>query len=293
MILIGLLAITGPVQAQNFSFTPKRSSVLSENFTYTPIVPGVTGERATEVEPIEPPPRDTGDPATENDPMNVQKVRVVFRSINVVNNHEDDWDGVGDGEFDLVAYVQGKKLDLSAANEGLWDVNEGRLFFPERTEMDVYLRENVPLSIFTVGWEIDGCKTNEWPKEVTEVSSILHTPQSIPNWLSSIDGVRQDVNDNSGVVVGCPWPSSSYASNRLGYINEIYPIAGVVNGRGISQQTNTNDFSLYYIINICRTDLDCPPRPTSGTSTGGGDDAKKCEQEDDLLNRLRMKCDPT
>jgi hypothetical protein len=244
-ILVSSLVVTAPVQAQKFN-------------------PGTTteGERATVRDPATPP---------------THKVRVEFKGILVGDNHEGDWDGVGDGEFDLVAYVQGKKVDLVLLNPGLWDIDEGYLTFSPSTAIDVFLSENAPLSIFTVGWEIDGCRKNVWPADVKEVYPILYTPQDVSSWLSSIDGVRQEVNDNSAITVGCGWPSSSYESNRLGSINEIFLPTDYPHPVSRTLITNTMDFALDVAITDCVTDATCPPiPPPEGTGAAGNGGPDHC-----------------
>jgi F5/8 type C domain len=91
------------------------------------------------------------------------KIKVTFDSITIDDDREGDFSG--DGEFDLSAFVQGKRIDLTAASGGkIWDAHQYKTYqFNPGTEVTVNLRETVPLSIFTFGHEVDGCGRVKWP----------------------------------------------------------------------------------------------------------------------------------
>jgi hypothetical protein len=106
------------------------------------------------------------------------KVKVTFDSITVENNR----DALGDGEYDLSAYVQGKRVDLTGATGyALMDAQEGKTYqFNPGTEITVFLPENVPISIFTVGHEVDWCGRVHWPKDDDPIMQSLVTTLNNP-----------------------------------------------------------------------------------------------------------------
>ena len=78
------------------------------------------------------------------------KVTVRFTSISVSDDH--DWGPKGAGEFHNYAYVQGKLVDLRM------DVDApDTIDFKADKQVTVYLLKEIPLSIFTVGYEDDDC----------------------------------------------------------------------------------------------------------------------------------------
>jgi hypothetical protein len=93
------------------------------------------------------------------------KVKVTFDSITVKNDREGYLSG--DGEFDLSAFVQGKRVDLTGGSSNrIWDAQEGKTYqFNPGTEITVLLPEKVPISIFTIGHEVDTCGRVDWPKD--------------------------------------------------------------------------------------------------------------------------------
>jgi hypothetical protein len=98
------------------------------------------------------------------------KVKVKFDSITIHDDKEGRFSG--DGEFALSAYVQGKRVDLTAAS-GIWDAREGKTYlFNPGTEVTVDLPETVPLSIFTVSAEVDCCPLI-WPADDSDANKAL------------------------------------------------------------------------------------------------------------------------
>jgi len=93
------------------------------------------------------------------------EVKVTFDSITIKNDREGA--ASGDGEFDLSAFVQGKRVDLTGGTSNrIWDAQEGKTYqFNPGTEITVLLPEKVPISIFTIGHEVDGCGRVDWPKD--------------------------------------------------------------------------------------------------------------------------------
>ncbi|MGV8106330.1 MAG: discoidin domain-containing protein [Nitrososphaerota archaeon] len=93
------------------------------------------------------------------------EVKVTFDTITIKNDREGA--ASGDGEFDLSAFVQGKRVDLTGGSSNrIWDAQEGKTYqFNPGTEITVLLPEKVPISIFTIGHEVDGCGRVDWPKD--------------------------------------------------------------------------------------------------------------------------------
>jgi hypothetical protein len=96
-------------------------------------------------------------------------VKATFDSITVHENHETT--SLNEAEYDISAFVQGIRVDLTDASTGggiytgqdmppfgLGDVSEGEtVYFDPGTEVTVNLPKTLPLSIFTVGQEVDEC----------------------------------------------------------------------------------------------------------------------------------------
>ena len=145
---------------------------------------------------------------TSADTSNITyKVKVQFDSITVYEDHEGPLSG--DAEYDLTAYVQGVKVELTdkTTGEGIWvgqdippfglgDVSEGEtVTFDPETEVTVEIPDTLPLLIFTVGDEVDhSCRSkhpdNMWDKLIT----ILQKPQD--TWFDSVKVIQQNENLN-------------------------------------------------------------------------------------------------
>jgi hypothetical protein len=112
------------------------------------------------------------------------KVKINFRSIIVFNDHDPI--GSGCGEYDLAAYVQGYRV-LPVSDPALWHVcaesapGGTELFFGYNTfEYGAFVAKPgesfwdlPPLSIMTIGVEVDDCGKVTWPKEIKEIKDIL------------------------------------------------------------------------------------------------------------------------
>lgn len=118
-------------------------------------------------------------------------MKIIFNSIEVREDH-DPWTS-GCGEYDLGVYVQGKLIHLSDVSgtpqhpTRLWKVcaapyvgDTKQVYFKPGTEISVDIpvdpeshRDAQPLSIFTVGVEVDNCGKVTWPKELQNVQEIL------------------------------------------------------------------------------------------------------------------------
>jgi hypothetical protein len=147
----------------------------------------------------------------------IYKVTVVFDSITVNEDHEGALSG--DAEYDLTAYVQGLKVGLTDKSPstvcvgcdpspGLYDVSEGETIeFTPDARVTVEIPNTLPLSIFTVGEEVDRCgRGNHRDNEYDQLITILQKPQD--TWFDSIKGIQQQINTH-----GCGQYLSGYVVN--------------------------------------------------------------------------------
>jgi hypothetical protein len=174
---------------------------------------------------------------------NVQTV-VTFNSITVHNNHEGF--ASGDGEYKLAAYVQGKKVGLTYASgpgSGLMDVSNGETLTFKRSNVAITeIPNNVPLSIFTVGHELDACPNIfDFPDNIQQDLPIFFDPGL--DWSSAISKYQNHLNSE--------WICRSASGNDdeiLGTIKEFYDPPGY--GVGPHEVKSSNgDFTLRYTIN--------------------------------------------
>ena len=122
-------------------------------------------------------------------------IKITFKGITI--GQDLDPIGAGCGEWDLDVFVQGKLVQLSDASgtpehpTRLWHVCDGEsilspgdlstdVYFKPGTEITVDIpvdpggaRESQPLSIFTVGVEVDNCGEVTWPSQLENVQKIL------------------------------------------------------------------------------------------------------------------------
>ena len=125
-------------------------------------------------------------------PPLIYKVTVKFDSITVNDDHEGALSG--DAEYDLTAYVQGLKVGLTdKSHRGsnvarddtpphrLDDVSEGETVgFEPDTEVTVEIPDTMPLSIFTVGEEVDRCGRGNHPdNKYDQLITILQKPKTL------------------------------------------------------------------------------------------------------------------
>ena len=188
------------------------------------------------------------------------KVKVTFTSMTVHDDREGLFDG--DGEFDISAYVQGIRLDLTPASgpgDGLKDVSDGETvtFYP-RTEVILDIPSTLVLSIFTVGSEMDSpcCSTASFPKNIQ--------PQVIEAFSSSIvlaeirdiqTSLNERINERPMGQVErdqCPGQGQRPGSNDiLGTINKLYDPIDYETGPHI-EKSSRGDFTLRYTISVMR-----------------------------------------
>jgi hypothetical protein len=155
------------------------------------------------------------------------KVTVVFDWMKVHDSHEGLLSGKG--EYDIVAYVQGKKValtDLSGPGQGLWDVGRGEtVTFNPSAEVVVDILPQFPLSIFTVGSEVDGCDRTAFPELIQEVVLKVLTVGG------SLKPIQDELNDAINWV-GC----KLNPNDVLGVINKVYKAP--IYGAGIHYETS-------------------------------------------------------
>jgi len=196
----------------------------------------------------------------------IYQVTVIFDSITVHNDHEGALSG--DGEYDLVAFVQGIKVGLTDAsytkdicfgwfcNTGpaLLDVGEGdTLYFIPGTGVTVNLPETTPLSIFTLGRELDSCAGMDYqlPKGLVE---IFKNPQL--DWLTPITQYISSYNSND-----CGYNDSEFLGNIVKFYNppgQSYEPIGYGAGAHTNVVSSKGDYTLRYTIFVTPP----PPPPT-------------------------------
>ena len=194
-------------------------------------------------------------------------VNVKLNSITVYNNHEAF--GRGTGEFHLIAFIHGLAFDLTGATGfgvcgygfpsggnplhcgGLWDASEDiTIPFRSGSSMTVRLPIGVPLTIFTLGEEVDGCSSglHKYLPDLRKFGpgwylTAFTDPQY--NWQN----VKQDISDfqkEIGKPATCDWADDNDA---LGTVNEVYD-APNFNAGPIEVRSSNGDFSLLYTLTV-------------------------------------------
>lgn len=210
-------------------------------------------------------------------------MKITFRYIAGYEDHEGALSGCG--EYDLTVYVQGKKVSLTDAaggkSGGLWDIcdpppyptvdfkpgtAEVTLDIPAEAPQDP--RDSQPLSIFTVGTEIDGCMRGTLPSNLKEVQGILSDKGTTPPYYAGVKEkiakIQSDINSQLPLAGCLGNPSLINDNDLLGTINEVYnpPAYGKHRGWWQTNETgpeigfneaysSTGDFYLQWLI-------DCP-----------------------------------
>lgn len=200
-------------------------------------------------------------------------MKIIFNYIDVCEDHENYLPS-GDGEWDLIAYVQGKKVDLTAASDNrLWDISSGhdcntRVHFKPGTEVTVEIppefletpRDARPLSIFTVGSEVDGCLKSSLPSQLDNVIQILSDKSTTrPYYADAKDKIAKIQSDiNAGLNDAC-LGNVNNKNDILGTISGFYSPPGyeygLKAGTGrpdvagpIYHRSSTGDFGLWYSV---------------------------------------------
>jgi hemolysin type calcium-binding protein len=181
------------------------------------------------------------------------KVTVRFDSITIHDNHE----GIlsGSGEWDLAAYVQGHRIMLTEASpdvvcgsgesgcdhELFW-VNDGdTVNFKPGTEITQDIPDTWPLSIFTVGSEVDGCGRDTFPEVIDNIVS-----SDKPFDFGKVSRIQGNINGVIGNCLGALFPESD--NDILGVLNKAY---GLTPGQvSYAAKSSTGDFTLRYTITV-------------------------------------------
>jgi len=184
----------------------------------------------------------------------VKTTTVTFNSITVNDKHEGALSG--DGEYDLAAYVQGRIVrltDASGPGAGLMDVSNGETVnFKPGTQVTIERQETIPISIFTVGTEVDGCGRGAFPDNIQQTLPIFDNPQL--DWLTPI----AQFQDKTNSYAHCGGTFTD-ANDILGTIREFYDPPGY--GVGPHEVRSSNgDFTLRYTIEMsCVAPAGAPP----------------------------------
>ena len=167
-------------------------------------------------------------------------VNVKLNSITVYNNHEGF--GRGTGEIHLIAFVHGYAYDLTGATSfgvcgygfpsggpplhcgGLWDASEDiTLPFRSGSSMSVRLPNGVPLTIFTLGEEVDGCSSglHKYLPDLRKFGSgwylTAFTDQQY-DWQNA----KRDIAEFQKQIGKPATCSGADDNDALGTINEVY-----------------------------------------------------------------------
>jgi hypothetical protein len=192
------------------------------------------------------------------------KVKVTFNSITVHNTHDPGFiSPQGEGEFDLAAYVQGRKVDLTGSSInclyvgvdfppcGLGDSDlRETIYFNKpdqdmRAEIIVDIPKNIPLSIFTVGQESDECGRVPFPDYLDEIDSIIRNP-NLDRTSQNLAIIETQKRLNS-------YDCDSFLENDnevLGTINEFYEPTAYGAGDHTNVVSSSRDFTLRYSISV-------------------------------------------
>ena len=187
------------------------------------------------------------------------EITVRFDSITVDENHETT--SYNNAEYDLSAFVQGIRVDLTdySTGGGIWvgtemppfglgDASEGEtIYFDPGAEVTVYLPDTVPLSIFTVGQEIDECGRVKFQYYEVEREKLVETFKNPSlNWLDPIYNFLRIVPSTDYSVI-CILGSDN---DRIGNIIKFYNPVDYGAGAHTRVVSSANDFILRYTITV-------------------------------------------
>ncbi len=123
----------------------------------------------------------------------------------------------------------------------MWDVSDGEtVTFNPPKKITVTVPKNLPLSIFTVGSEVDGCDRTSFPESIQ--SDIVSALSQGVNYLVKIGDIQDELNSAINWV-GC----KLNPNDEIGKINKIYE--SIDFGQGThSDKSSSNDFIMKYTI---------------------------------------------
>ncbi|HJR84109.1 MAG TPA: discoidin domain-containing protein [Nitrososphaeraceae archaeon] len=198
------------------------------------------------------------------------RLKVSFNSITIHNPHEPGFfSATSDAEFDLAVYVQGKKIDLTDASVnciwagvdfppcGLGDadwketINFNQPGQDVRAEVTVDMPKGTPLSIFTVGHEVDECGRVPFSEKISQVEESVVRNTLPEERYSKIAEIQKRLNSYD-----C---DSTFENDNevLGTLNEFYDAPSYQAGPH-EVISSTKDFTLRYTIGL--SDFD-PVKP--------------------------------
>jgi len=138
---------------------------------------------------------------------------------------------------------------------GLWDVSSGETVnFPPGSEITVDIDKTLPLSIFTVGSEVDGCDRTAFPSDVQ--GKIVSALEKGVNYLIQLGSI-QDELDKSINWVGC----KLNPNDDIGDIIKSYNPTGYGAGPH-TDKSDRGDFTLRYTISVTAAPAPSTPSPT-------------------------------
>jgi hypothetical protein len=186
------------------------------------------------------------------------EVTVRFDSITVHDTHE--FFSNGNAEYDLSAFVQGIRVDLTGFSTdeidfgrdmpltGLGDASPGEtIYFEPGAEVTVSLPKTLPLSIFIVGMEIDQCgrvRFDDYEMTRKKLVEIFKDPQL--NWANP-------VNVSIGTVLNefdYTFPYEFDINEKSGRIVKFYDPVGYGEGAHTRVVSDTGDYTLRYTIAV-------------------------------------------
>jgi hypothetical protein len=179
-------------------------------------------------------------------------VKVTLDKIHFLSIHEDnhDWYAQPDfpghgtdttpdgGEFVLVMYVQGIEHEILYRSSQIYPQYPKTLY----TSVDLKIPKNVPLTLFTVGYEIDACPLYNFPNEVQK-SITATTPVDYLVLLQT--NLMKNINTQCG--------PTDEKNDPIGYITKIYSPPSYGAGSHTEYSTgipNAPDFELTYHIDV-------------------------------------------
>jgi hypothetical protein len=179
----------------------------------------------------------------------------------VYDNHEHS--RFNNAEYDLSAFVQGIRIPLTdrsfvgtcgGAGDplpcGLGDASEGEtITFTPGTEVTVYLPATLPLSIFTVGQEVDECGTINFdsPRAENLRQGLVETfKDNSLNWIQAIHVYQNQIAPSDDLSLICEIDSN----DRIGNVIKFYNPVDYGAGAHTNVLNSQSDFVLRYTITV-------------------------------------------
>ena len=177
---------------------------------------------------------------THEQDLSYNKIKVKFEEVVLYGNSELGGDCPGactdahGSEWNLIAYVQGKKIDVSPIK------NAGHGGFNINKEITVSIPKTDPLSIMFVGYEEDGCRHYEYPDDIQQaVTDALSVPGSGISLIGKYPKLETIVQNLGNDINGHCVQDQNHHDIANG-ISEVYePISGDIHyGEGTHTETS-------------------------------------------------------